>query len=451
MSKKLLSLLLCLFLTLGIFAGCGAKKEGQATAKDDSQQTEQTAQKAEEPKKEKVTVKFFTGKAETVDWMNELIKKFNSENPDIVVEQEYQKDASNVIKVKFASGDVPDIVTVYDQGYVDQGKYLDITNEDAWWSRIEPSIREMCTDVKTGKQYRVATNITMAGVYYNKKIFEELGLKESTTWDEFKNNLKTIKDKKPDVVPMFVGGKDSWMLGHLIEFMAHGVIKQKYGTTEAKKAMLANDSSKLDFDTPGGSMETFAKRILELKNEGLFNKDFLTATYDNQIEAFATGKAAVISQGMWALSGILSKNKDMKDIGFSPYPPIIDGTKPVILSAEDSGYSITSESKHQNEAKKFLDYLFKPENMKSYSEFLKAPSAFKDVNADWGILKDEVAKALKNGVHIGFTNEAPSGFSGDDAGRMVQELYAGKYRTPMEFAKAYKDSWDKAWNAANKN
>lgn len=449
MMKRIIALLAAALLLISLFAGCGTDNSQKAAADDKQQTAKQEEPKKEEPKKEEVKVKFFTGKAETVDWMNDLIKKFNADNPGIVVEQEYQKDASNVIKVKFASGDVPDILTVYDQGYVDQGKYLDLSGENAWWSRIEPSIREMCTDVKSGKQFRVATNMTMAGLYYNKKIFSELGLKEAATWDEFKSNLKTIKEKKPGIVPMFVGGKDSWMLGHLIEFMAHGVIKQKYGTTDAKKIMLANDSAKLGFDAPGGSMETFAKRILELKSDGLFNKDFNTATYDNQIEAFASGKAAVISQGMWALSGILDKNKEMKDIGFSPYPPIIDGMEPVILSAEDSAYLIAADSKKQAEAKKFLDYLFKPENLKAYSEFLKSPSAFKDVNADWGILKDEVSKALGNGYHIGFTNEAPSGFSGDDAGRMVQELYAGKYKTPADFAKAYRDAWDKAWNAAN--
>ncbi len=399
----------------------------------------------------KVVVKFFTGKVETVEWMNDLIKKFNTENPGIVVEQEYQKDASNVIKVKFASGDIPDITTVWDQGFADQGKYLDLSNETRWWSRVQPSIKELCTDLRSGKQFRIATNMTMAGIFYNKKIFSELGLKEATTWEEFNSNLKKIKQKRPDVVPMFVGGKDSWMLGHLIEFMAHGAIKQKYGTMGSRKAFLNNDAEKLAFDAPGGPMESFAKRILELKDEGLFNSDFLTATYDNQLEAFAAGKAAVISQGMWALSGILEKNKAMKDdIGFAPYPPIMDETKPVILSAEDSAYLITAESKHKEEAKKFLDYLFRPENLKAYSEFLKAPSAFTDVNANWGPLKDEVAKALKKGVNIGFTTEAPPGFSGDDAGRMVQELYMGKYKTPAEFAKAYKTAWNRAWNAAKR-
>ncbi|MBH5320406.1 extracellular solute-binding protein [Paenibacillus sp. GSMTC-2017] len=397
----------------------------------------------------KVTLKFFTGKVETVDLMNELIEKFEAANPEINVEQEYQKDASNVIKVKFASGDIPDITTVYSQDYVDQGKYLDLSNE-AFWSRVLPAIKELNTDIKTGKQFRAATNVTMAGIFYNKRVFEELGLKEAHTWAEFKSNLQTIKDKKPDMTPMFIAGKDSWTLGHLIEFMAHGVTKQQFGVTEARTAFINNDASKLQFDAAGGGIDTFGGRLLELKEAGLINNDALTATYDNQKEAFVTGKSALFSQGMWVLGDLLKLNPHIgTNIGFSPFPAIVDGTKPVTLSAEDSVYAITSESKHPDEAKKFLEFLFEPDNLKQYSEFLKSPPAFTDVSADWGPLKNQAAAALKSGVNIAFT-DTPSGFSGDDAGRMVQELLAGKYKSSSEFASAYKAAWDKAWGATNK-
>lgn len=397
-----------------------------------------------------VTVRFFNGKSEVVEWLDTLIEQFNAENPGIKVVQEFQKDASSMIKMKLASGDVPDIVTVYGQEYADQGLYLDLSNEDQWWSRINPAIREMCTNIRDGKQYRIATNMTMAGLYYNKKLFNELGLKEALTWDEFVSNLRIIKEQRPEAAPFFMGGKDSWMLGHLIEFMAHGVIKQKYGTLGSRKAFLENDQTKLDFGQAGGSIETLAAAILQLKEEGLINKDFLTATYDNQLEAFASGKAAIISQGMWALSGILAKNPDMQEIGFSPYPALLPETKAVILTAEDSGYSIMSQSEHIEEAKQFLDYLFSVETQISYGEFLKSPSAFTDVQADWGVLKDEVLGAISRGVNIGFTTEGPAGFSGDDAGRLVQALYAGQYKTAEDFAKAYKEAWDTAWSSSNK-
>ncbi len=404
---------------------------------------------AGEAEEETATVNFFTGKTETVEWMDNLIADFEEENPNIQVEQEFQKDASNVIKVKLASGDVPDVTTVWAQEYADEGLYVDLTNEEQWWSRLNPAIREAVTDVKSGRQYRIATNMTMAGLYYNKEIFDELGLEPATTWEQFVSNLETIRDEMPGVTPLFMGGKDSWMLGHLIEFMAHGVVKQRLGLLEAKRAFLANDQDRLQFGERGGPMEAFGRRFLELRDKELLNADLLTATYDNQLEAFASGEAAMISQGMWALGGILERTPDMADnIGFSVYPPVVPGTEPVILSAEDSGYSIMADADNIEAAKTFLNYLFRPENMKAYSEFLKTPSAFTDVDADWGPLKDEVAGALDMGVNIGFTNEMPAGFPGDDAGRMVQELYAGKYASGMEFAQAYTERWNEAWESA---
>jgi raffinose/stachyose/melibiose transport system substrate-binding protein len=446
MLKKSISWLACVIVLSTSLAGCG--KQTPAPEASGAAATAAPVDSAAPAKK--VKLKFFTGKIETVDLMNKLIEQFNAANPGIEVEQEYQKDASNVIKVKFASGDVPDITTVVSQDYIDQGKYIDLSQE-AFWPRVLPAIKDLSTDVKTGKQFKAATNVTMAGIFYNKKIFQELGLKEALTWSEFKSNLQTIKDKKPDVTPMFIAGKESWTLGHLIEFLAHGVIKQQLGVNPARKAFINNESDKLAFDAPKGSIDTFAGRILELKNDGLINKDTLTATYDNLKEDFASGKTAVISQGMWVLGDLLKLNPDFKDVvGFSPFPAIVDGTKPVVLSAEDSVYAITSDSKHPEEAKKFLNFLFTPENLKTYSEFLKSPPAFIDVTADWGPIKDQAAAALKTGINISFT-DTPAGFSGDDAGRMVQDLLAGKYKDKtIDFAKEYKATWDKAWNATNK-
>ncbi len=447
MSKKALFIFISLVLVLSIITGCAGNEKEPAATDEPTKAPEATAAPTKAPEQEQVTLKFLTGKVETVDLVNTMIAKFQEENPNIKVEQEYQKDASNVIKIKFASGDVPDITTVVNQDYIDQGKYLDLSNE-SFWSRVIPAVKDLNTDIKTGKQFSAAATVTMGGIFYNKKIFEELGLKEALTWSEFKANLKTIKEKKPDVVPFFLPGKEAWSMGHLIEFMAHGVIKQKYGVYESRKAFINNDAEKLAFDAPGGSMETFAARLMELKNEGLINADALTATYDNEKEDFVGGKAAMFSQEMWVLGDLLKINPDFADsIGFSPFPAIVDGTSAVTLSADDSKYAITSESKHPEEAKKFLEFLFKPENLKSYSEAIKSPSAFSDVTADWGPLEAQATQALKNGINIAFT-DTPSGLSGDDVGRMVQELIAGNYKTPTDFAKKYKEAWDKGWSAS---
>lgn len=441
--KRLFAFVLAICMLTTAFAGCGQQAGTPTEPKADQASTNEVEKKDEKPAKD-VDLTFFTGKVETVDLLDEIIAGFNAQSGGITVEQEYQNDASNIIKIKFASGEAPDIMTTYEQEYVDQGKYLDLSDMDEIWNRLIPSMKESCTDINSGKQYRICTNMTMAGFFYNKEIFAELGIEPATTWEGFVANLEKIKTEMPDVDPWFIFGSEAWHLGHLIEFIPHGYIKAKYGATAAKTAMLNNDKSVLNFGDPNGAMATFAAGLLELQEKGLINEDVLTATNDNCVDAFVSGKAAMFSNGMWALSSVLAKDPEMADkIGFAPYPAMMEDGTPMVLVAEDSGYSISADTEHVEEAKAFLTYLFSADNQKKYAESLGSPSAFMDVDAKWApdSIVEGVNNAVSSAVNIGFTNEKPAGFSGDDAGRMVQDLLAGKY-TAEEFAKAYEAAWD---------
>ena len=393
--------------------------------------------------KEVVTITFLNGKAEVVDWMDQVIANFEQENPNILVVHEFNSDASSALEVKISSGDIPDITNVYETGLMKDGYYYDLSDMSVW-SRIDPAIKALCTDPNTGKQFRVATNRTMAGLFYNKEIFAEAGITSvPSTWDEFVSALEAVTAKGYD--GLYMGGNETWMLGHLVEFWAHGMIKQELGTVDANLAFLNNDQDALGFNTV---MTTFGTKFLELRDKGLLNSDFITATYDDQLDAFATGDAAVISQGMWCLSSILDKNPDMaSNIGFMPYPSMDPTLDPVILSAEDSGYSIMDASEHKEEALAFLNYLFQADLQKEYSELVSSPSAFTDVDANWSPIKAEVDSALASGVHIGFT-PTPTGFGGGEAGILIQNLYSGDY-TVQEFVTAYINDWNDAWNANN--
>lgn len=451
--KKWLAVLMTLAVTTAGLAGCGASDK-PAAQQESAEKTEAAETvsgetgSSEQAGGEKVRIKLFTGKIETIDVMDDIIADFNASQDRIEVEQEYQKDASNIIKIKFASGEVPDIMTTYEQGFVDEGKYLDLSGQSEWWDRLSPSMKEACTDVKTGNQYRVCTNMTMAGFFYNKEMLDEMGLEIPRQWDDFVTVLETIKKEKPDVTPWFIFGSEAWHLGHLIEFIPHGYVKSTLGTIDAKKAMLNNDQPSLRFGEPDGPMAVFASKMLELQDKGLINEDVLTATSDNCVQDFVNGKAAMFSNGMWVISSLLEANPDMADkIGFAPYPAYMPDSKPVVLSAEDSGYSISATTEHKEEAIEFLNFLFLPENQKKYSEAAKVPSAFTDVTADWApeTIVKEVSAAVDSAVNIGYTNEKPAGFSGDDAGRMLQELFAGQY-TAEEFAEAYEQAWQDGMN-----
>src|SRR6056297_3532617 len=105
--KKLLVVLLMCALTLPLFAE-GAQEE------------------------EAVTISYFSGRVETVEWTDNIIEEFEQEYPGIRVEHEFQKDASNVIKMKLASNEVPDLTTVVNQEFIDQGVFMDLSDLEVW-------------------------------------------------------------------------------------------------------------------------------------------------------------------------------------------------------------------------------------------------------------------------------------------------------------------------------
>lgn len=391
-------------------------------------------------------ISYFSGRVETVEWDTKQVADFEKLNPTIKVEFEFQKDASNVIKVKIASAQIPDISTVVTQNFIDEGLYMDLSDQP-FWDRILPSVKDLCTDLKTGKQYKVATNISMGGLFYNKQIFQELGLKDAQTWKEFVANLEAIKKAYPNKTPLFLGGKESWTLGHLVEFWAHGVAKQELGIPGSRQAFLDNT---VQWDAPNGIMENFAKALLELRDKHLINDDAITATYDNQKEAFANGEAVMINQGMWVVGDIIKLNPKMEtNIGFGPFPSVVDGFEPMVLCAEDSVYAVSATTKSPDAVFKFLDHLFQPEVQKSFSENRGVPSSFIDVDANWSPIKDDATRLVNSYVNINFSTEAPSGLSVDDTGRLIQKLLHGDYATPAHFAREYQKIWDSAYAASN--
>ena len=313
-------------------------------------------------------VRFFTGKIETIDLLNEIIDEFNQTHEGVTVEQEYQKDASSIIKVKFASGEVPDVMTTYEQEFVDQGKYLDLSDMSEWWDRLIPSMKESCTDLKTGKQFRVCTNMTMAGFFYNKEIFAELGLTPALTWDEFVANLTVIKEKKPDVTPWFIFGKEAWHLGHLIEFIPHGYLKQSLGSLECKTAMLDNDSAKLNLGAADGCMAVFAQNLLDLQANGLINADVLTAVNDNCVEAFVTGKAAMFMDGSWTVGTYGDAEFEWGTFAM----PAPEGMTTNITFHLDAAVGMNPATKYPEEAKAFLAWLCTQDGVDALATYLPA-------------------------------------------------------------------------------
>lgn len=402
---------------------------------------------------EGTTLTFLVGDTQMQEWFTQTFPQYISgDNEDgIKVEVEYQAEAANVLQVKAAADEIPDMMSLgLPQQMIDEGYFYNLSDESIW-DDLYPSIKDQTVDVKSGNNYFAPLGSGAMGLFYNKDMFDELGLTPAATWDEFVANLEAIKAAYPDVEPFYMGGADSYMFGHLNEWSVMGDAKVKLGYADYESALAANDLEKLGWNTEeDGILATFYDDMIELQEKGLINSNVVTATNENQLEMFATGKVAVISNGLWAVNSILNYNPDATEfVGFSAYPAFTDDMESMVGSTTEGYVTISSSCENLDAALKVLHDMFSPESVKSYAEFRGCIPTNPSVDAEWSFLKDSVNDVLGTSKSGTFSNSLPGGFGGDDNGRLVQNIFIGNYGSGVEYAEDYIQMWTQAYEASN--
>ena len=140
-----------------------------------------------------------------VEAMNQLIEQFNAENPDVVVSQEtFPYDAyQQRVAAATAAGEGPDVVQLFygwtaawqRAGYVEPLPQEHISHD---W--IEEYFIPMAESGKVGDEYYgLPTAVRALGLFYNKDLFEEVGLDPDAppaTWDAFVEAAKALTIKR---------------------------------------------------------------------------------------------------------------------------------------------------------------------------------------------------------------------------------------------------------------
>ncbi len=359
-----------------------------------------------------------------------VIDKFNEENPDINVEFKPSKNTeyNTILNTALQSGEGPDIIhlrpytpgiELADAGYLeplDDLEGLDQYSEDTL----------AASKGSDGKQYGVPLNISTTQMFYNKKIFKDLGLEEPKTWDEFISLSKKIKEE--GITPISLGTKEGWLLS-----LAHGIIgPAHYGGNEFVDKITAGetDFTSDEFQSSIDAMDEL-KAFFPENYEGLGMEDIRTM--------FFTGDAAMFPLGSWEIEVLREMNPDL-DLGFFPMPSAV-GKEPTITTWVDGSYAINASSDHKDAAKKFLQFMTTEEFGTLFTEEFKMISAIPGVESD-----DELVNALGKAAEeqstpymmlVHFAGGNPSTKATIET--ELQGMYLGE-RTPEEVSKAIQES-----------
>ncbi|GAA2987447.1 arabinogalactan oligomer/maltooligosaccharide transport system substrate-binding protein [Streptomyces sp. KhCrAH-43] len=189
-----------------------------------------------------------------------------------------------------------------------------------------------------GKTYAVPQVIDSMGIFYNKKIFKEAGVKVPTTIDELKTVSKKIKSKTGKTGFYLRGDDAYWFLSFL------------YG--EGGDMVSAPDKT-VTIDNAAGVKAM--KVVKDLVDSGAAKTD-ATDGWDNMQASFKNGDVAMMINGPWAVADTYAGKefKDKANLGVAPVP-----AGSVAQGAPQGGHNLAvyAGSKNLDASYAFVDYM----------------------------------------------------------------------------------------------
>jgi raffinose/stachyose/melibiose transport system substrate-binding protein len=444
--KRLLITLLLMVVVSGLLGCQAATTPAPVSAPAPTQEAAAPTQAAPEPTQappapaEKVVLRLwdtFTEEGQSAG-MDKMIAQFQATHPNVEFKRDAQSidDLRPVMQTALGADNGPDIF-YYDTGpgyagvLADAGLLLPLDDAYAakgWNDRIFDWTKARVTF--DGKAYGISNELEFIGVYYNKKIFEELGVSEPKTYEEFLQI--SDKAKAAGYTPIAFADGPKWPAFHQFSIMANNVAGK-----DKLDAVLFGDGK---WDDPD-----FVKAIqlffVDMNKAGHFLKDTTAISYEDGNAVFYSGQAAMETTGTWLISEMANSAKDF-EVGFFFFPSV-EG-KPVLPPGGiGSGYFINAKTKYPKEATEFLDFMFSEQGAKIWLEEMSVIPPMKVDTSSMNLqpLLKFAVSALSE-VPLGYNIDVLAGDQFNAAqGDGFQAVLLGQ-KTPEELIKELQTAWE---------
>lgn len=291
---------------------------------------------------------------ETIASVNALTTAYKAAHPDVSFDVEQRAGGSegdNIIKTRLATGEMADLFQ-YNSGSLFQAlkpeRNLADLSDLSSQAGILPVFKKVVTS-EDGKVRGVPFGPAMGGgIFYNKKIYAELGLSVPKTWTAFMANNEKIKSAGKVAVAQTYG--DTWT--------SQLFILADFYNVQSKAPNFAADytANKAKFATTPAALRGF-EHLEEIHKAGLQNEDFGAATFDDGMRMIATGKAAHYPMLTFGIGTLKQNYPDyLKDVGFFAQPGQDAETNGLTIWMPAALY-VSAQSSHLAEAKKFADWV----------------------------------------------------------------------------------------------
>lgn len=312
----------------------------------------------------KTRLDFFQFKGEALEDFNEIIAAFEADNPDIDVVQNQVADSETLIRTLLVKDRTPDVITLNANGnfgkLAEAGVFYDFTDEPVLGT-INPGVQDILADLGThnGEVNSLGYVNNANGIIYNRAIFEEEGLEVPETWDELIALCDTLVDR--GITPFATSLAENWTA--MPSWNGIGAYYAQDGFFDEMRAEgdTVGEGSGASFEADFPEAMQRQAQLFEYSQDG-----YRGASYDDSTSLFANGEAAMMLQGIWALSPVKAVNPDI-DAAIFPYPVPEDPADRMLVSGVDVTVTMARETPHKEEALRFIEYLFRPDVIEEFA------------------------------------------------------------------------------------
>lgn len=221
------------------------------------------------------------------------------------------------VQTKVATGDLPDLAfwqpTASMLTAINAPTNLQPLDDAPFVDAYGAGLADITGILDDTRYAALITSPAVEGVYYNKEVLAEHGITDTpANWDEFVELGRTLKDE----------GRTPF----------HEMAADQWATQWWVQVQLADAAADGLWDRVNTGEETFTDPTIQeavttyqgLIDEGLFNKDIRTATFEDQAAALLSGDAAMVVQVnsfLGQLQALADSDELDEKIGFFPISP----------------------------------------------------------------------------------------------------------------------------------
>ena len=330
------------------------------------------------------TLSVWSWRPEDAATYRQMFATFEKSHKDIKVDFKPYKatDYNTILSTGLTQAGGPDVMQLRSYGglqpLIKANRLTALDGKVSGLTNFEPSALDGAKGKTDGKVYGVPLEMSTFQVYYNKDVFSKNGLQPPTSWDQMITDAQKLKQN--GVTPFAASGKDTWLLPLYGDTFG----ATRYGGPEFEKRVLGGQTNFTD------SNYTAALDVVS-QLKPYFPKDMMGLGETDVQTLFATGKAAMIPEGSFALAPLMKINPKL-NLGVFNAPPapgaVVD--HPLQVGWVDASYGLNVKSKHQKEALELLNWMASPEFGQLVADDLKQVSLVKGVQSSDALLKQMV-------------------------------------------------------------